>query len=112
MKLKAVQSLPSIKLAGRVPGDLHAELIAYAEYYKEPLGEPDRSLAARGSDASELHTLRSRLSGVASRAPQLRRGTCGREAERRAGEPVGRQARLSDGEGDCKIKGRAGCSLS
>ena len=40
MKLKAVQSLPSMKLAGRVPGDLHADLIAYAEYYKEVLGEP------------------------------------------------------------------------
>jgi len=40
MKLKAVQSLPSIKLAGRVPGDLHADLITYAEYYREVLGEP------------------------------------------------------------------------
>ena len=40
MKLKAVQSLPSIKLAGRVPGDLHADLIAYAAYYREALGEP------------------------------------------------------------------------
>ena len=29
-----------MKLAGRVPGDLHAELIAYAEYHKEVLGEP------------------------------------------------------------------------
>ena len=59
MKLKAVQSLPSIKLAGRVPGDLHADLITYAEYYQEA----NRSLAARGSDAADLHTLRSRLSG-------------------------------------------------
>ena len=40
MKLKAVQSLPSIRLAGRVPGDLHADLITYAEYYREVLGEP------------------------------------------------------------------------
>ena len=89
MKLKAVPSLPSMKLAGRVPGDLHAELIAYAEYYKEPLGEPDRSLAARGSVAPHLHAPRLRVPGVESRAPQLRRGTCGREAERRA---AGREA--------------------
>src|SRR5947199_9483446 len=40
MKLKAVPSLPSMKLAGRVPGDLHADLITYAEYYREVLGEP------------------------------------------------------------------------
>ena len=40
MKLKAVPSPPSMKLAGRVPGDLHADLIAYAAYYKEVLGEP------------------------------------------------------------------------
>ena len=40
MKLKAVQSLPSIRLVGRVPGDLHADLITYAEYYREVLGEP------------------------------------------------------------------------
>ena len=37
MKLKAIQSLPSIKLAGRVPGDLHADLIAYAAYYREAI---------------------------------------------------------------------------
>ena len=40
MKLKTVQLLPSMKLAGRVPGDLHADLIAYGEYYKEVLGGP------------------------------------------------------------------------
>ena len=40
MKLKAVPSLPSMKLAGRVPGDLHGDLITYAEYYREVLGEP------------------------------------------------------------------------
>src|SRR5207302_218778 len=40
MKLKAVPSLPSMKLAGRVPGDLHADMITYAEYYREVLGEP------------------------------------------------------------------------
>src|SRR3989449_4785132 len=74
MKLKAVQSLPSIKLAGRVPGDLHVELIAYAEYYREPLGEPDRPLAARGSVAPHLHAPRLRVPGVESRAPQLRGG--------------------------------------
>ena len=40
MKLKPIHSLPSMKLAGRVPGDLHADLIAYAEYYREVLSEP------------------------------------------------------------------------
>jgi hypothetical protein len=40
MKLKPIPSLPSMKLAGRVPGDLHADLIAYAVYYREALGEP------------------------------------------------------------------------
>jgi hypothetical protein len=29
-----------MKLAGRVPGDLHADLVAYAEYYREVRGEP------------------------------------------------------------------------
>ena len=40
MKLNPTYSLPSIKLAGRVPGDLRADLITYAEYYREVLGEP------------------------------------------------------------------------
>jgi len=40
MKLKPIHSLPSMKLAGRVRGDLHADLIAYAEYYREVLSEP------------------------------------------------------------------------
>jgi hypothetical protein len=40
MKLKPSRSLPSMKLAGRLPGDLHADLVAYAEYYREVLREP------------------------------------------------------------------------
>jgi len=40
MKLKPIHSLPSMKLAGRVPGDLHADLTAYAEYYHEVFSEP------------------------------------------------------------------------
>ena len=40
MKLKPIHSLPSMKLAGRAPGDLHADLIAYAEHYREVLSEP------------------------------------------------------------------------
>ena len=40
MKLKPIPSLPSMKLAGRVLGDLHADLSAYAVYYREALGEP------------------------------------------------------------------------
>jgi hypothetical protein len=40
MKLKPVHSLPSVKLTGRVPGELHADLTAYADYYREVLDEP------------------------------------------------------------------------
>jgi hypothetical protein len=40
MKLKAIHPLPSVKLAGRVPGELHADLAAYAQYYREALSEP------------------------------------------------------------------------
>ena len=40
MKLRPIHSLPSIKLAGRVPGELHADLTAYAAYYREVVGQP------------------------------------------------------------------------
>lgn len=40
MKLKPVHSLPSVKLIGRVPGELHSDLAAYADYYREVLREP------------------------------------------------------------------------
>jgi hypothetical protein len=40
MKLKPVHSLPSVKLSGRVPGELHTDLTAYADYYREGLHEP------------------------------------------------------------------------
>src|SRR5713101_2377218 len=39
MKLKPPHSLPSMKLAGRVPGELHADLTAYAVYYREVVGQ-------------------------------------------------------------------------
>ena len=39
MKLKRVQHLPSIKLGGAIPGDLHETLTAYAGYYREVHGE-------------------------------------------------------------------------
>jgi hypothetical protein len=39
MKLKRVHSVPSVKLTGRVPGELHADLTAYADYYCEVLHE-------------------------------------------------------------------------
>ena len=29
-----------MKLAGRVPGELHADLTAYAAYYREGVGQP------------------------------------------------------------------------
>ena len=38
-KLKPIHSLPSMKLAGRVPGELHADLTAYAAYYREVVGQ-------------------------------------------------------------------------
>lgn len=40
MKLKRICSLPSVKLVGRVPGELHADLSVYAAYYREVVGEP------------------------------------------------------------------------
>jgi hypothetical protein len=40
MKLKPVLSLPSVKLTGGVPGELHADLTSYADYYREVLDEP------------------------------------------------------------------------
>jgi hypothetical protein len=40
MKLKPMRPLPSMKLAGRVPGELHADLTAYVAYYRETVGEP------------------------------------------------------------------------
>ncbi len=39
MKLKRVRTLPTVKLIGRVPGDLHEALAAYAEYYRSVHGE-------------------------------------------------------------------------
>ena len=39
MKLKPLHALPSVKLAGRVSGELHADLTAYAAYYREVVGQ-------------------------------------------------------------------------
>ena len=39
MKLKRVRVLPTVKLIGRMPGDLHEALVAYAEYYRAVHGE-------------------------------------------------------------------------
>ncbi len=39
MKLKRIRSLPSMKLAGRVPGALHADPIVYAAYYRDVVGQ-------------------------------------------------------------------------
>ena len=35
MKLKRVRMLPSVKLAGRVSGELHETLVAYTHYYRD-----------------------------------------------------------------------------
>ena len=40
MKLKPIHSSPSVKVAGRVPGELHADLTAYAAFYREVVGRP------------------------------------------------------------------------
>ena len=40
MKLTPIQSLPPVKFAGRVPGDLNADLTAYAAYCREVVGQP------------------------------------------------------------------------
>ena len=40
MKLKPIHSSPSVKLAGRVSGELHADLTAYTAYYRDVVGQP------------------------------------------------------------------------
>jgi hypothetical protein len=40
MKLKPIGARPSVKLSLRVPGELHADLVAYAAYYRETTGQP------------------------------------------------------------------------
>ena len=39
MKLKPVQTYPAAMLKGRVPGELHTTLTAYATYYRETTGQ-------------------------------------------------------------------------
>ena len=39
MKLKRVRILPSVKLAGRVSGELNETLAAYTDYYRDVHGE-------------------------------------------------------------------------
>ncbi len=39
MKLKRVRTVAPVKLVGRVPGELHETLTAYARYYREEHGE-------------------------------------------------------------------------
>src|SRR5262249_57555892 len=39
MKLKPVQTYPAAALKGRVPGELHTALAAYAIYYRETAGQ-------------------------------------------------------------------------
>ena len=40
MKVKRLRVLPSVKLAGRVSGELNETLTAYREYYRHLHGEP------------------------------------------------------------------------
>jgi hypothetical protein len=39
MKLKPVQTYPAAELKGRVPGELHRALTAYAAYYRQTTGQ-------------------------------------------------------------------------
>jgi hypothetical protein len=39
MKLKRVRTVAPVRLVGRVPGELHETLTAYARYYREEHGE-------------------------------------------------------------------------
>jgi len=43
MKLKPLHSLPSVKLVGRVRGERHVGLTAYAEYYSDVHSDAFRS---------------------------------------------------------------------
>ena len=40
MKLKPIHSSLAMRVAGRVPGELHADLTAYAAFYPEAVGRP------------------------------------------------------------------------
>jgi len=40
MKLKPVQTYTDVLFKGRIPGELHAALNAYASYYHETIGQP------------------------------------------------------------------------
>jgi len=72
----------------------------------------NRSLAARGSDAPDLHGFRSRVPGVASSAPERPRGARRPDSERRGVEQIVVWVRFSDGEGDGKIKYCSTCPLT
>jgi hypothetical protein len=68
MKLKPVQTYADVSLKGRVPGDLHAPLTAYASYYHETIGHRSRS------DPSSCRC----SSGSSRRTASSRRGSAGR----------------------------------
>ena len=53
MKLKPIYSSPSVKLAGREPGELHADLTASAEDAASTR-RGDRALARPGAEAPRL----------------------------------------------------------
>jgi hypothetical protein len=40
MRLKPVRAFTDVSLKGRVPGELHAALTAYTNYYHETIGQP------------------------------------------------------------------------
>jgi hypothetical protein len=88
MKLKPIPSLPSVKVAGRIPGDLHADLTAYSEYYREVLGERiDFWPLVVQMLRTFMHSDRA-FRGVASSAPAQRGDICRPDPKRWAGQRV------------------------
>ena len=76
MKLKRVRTLAPVTLKGRVPGELHEVLAAYAGYYREVHGEAIdlwpllvQMLRAFVDADREFHAWRRQAGGIAGRTP-------------------------------------------
>jgi hypothetical protein len=58
MKLKRLRVLPSVKLAGRVSGELNETLPAYQGYYRHLHGEAIEPWPLGGADAGDVREQR------------------------------------------------------
>jgi hypothetical protein len=65
MRLKPVQTYVDASLKGRVPGELHAALTAYKNYYRETSGQPI-GVAAHRADAPGVRRDGPGVPGVAA----------------------------------------------